>query len=705
MLKSVKSYNFMLLLFLNLLYLFLAAKPNDANSPTEEPSFEADDFYYSEDNQSVKAIGNAVFSTSNLMLMADEIFWDYNKSIIVAQGGAIMSSLEIRILAQKIHLDLTNGNLEATELKTGFHPWVLEADKLSRIKTSYELTNVNAYYRQKESLEPNLSAESLELDQNTSQFIAKRLSPRIGKFPLFIFPTVEGNLEKQNSSLSLKAGKKSTVGWFGGIDAEWEASRNFKAEMESLGYIERGIFLSPSFTYNKISQTDPDHLSMELNLGGIIDQKNSLGMDLIDEPIQRERGYAHFRTNGRIGSDLRIASNFLAQSDSEFYRDYRNDRFQNDQWHEHFGEIAYEGNLLTISVMSYWQMNDFEEQATYKPNLRLDLGPHSPLGMNFHQTISAEYAKIGDEKVLGRTFEKSEKMDFGYKLQRPITLPLGLTYLPSVSFRNQSYNLGMVPDANRQYGEWGNELSLLLVGDYGIQNDVWQINGIRHLSKFSLKHRRLTLLSSKNTDNIPIIDHPFIDLNLAPTDLLEHVEADEIKSSDIVRLEWHNQLLTNRDDHISELVSFNLFQDLWIKPEEGGDEVPHFFTEFKIKPASWLSLLGQMKIDVEKGRQVRDSLTCRITDGVVNKFAVSHYKYVNQGNQWLGEFQHRIDMRKSIRLGLRYDGEEDRFPYWMAAINYNPKGSWLLGTSVSKRTGSKKENEIEFAISANLLSF
>ena len=139
MLKSVKPYNFMLLLFLNLLYLFLAAEPNDANSSTGEPSFEADDFYYSEDNQSVKAIGNAVFSTSNLMLMADEILWDYNKSIIVAQGEVIMSSLEIRILAQKIHLDLTNGNFEATELKTGFHPWVLEADKLRELKHSMSL--------------------------------------------------------------------------------------------------------------------------------------------------------------------------------------------------------------------------------------------------------------------------------------------------------------------------------------------------------------------------------------------------------------------------------------------------------------------------------------------------------------------------------------------------------------------------------------
>ena len=410
-----------------------------------------------------------------------------------------MSSLEIRILAQKIHLDLTNGNFEATELKTGFHPWVLEADKLSRIKTFYELTNVNAYYRHKESLEPNLAAESLKLDQNTSQFIAKRLSPRIGTLPLFIFPTIEGNLKKQNSSLSLKAGKKSTVGWFGGIDAEWEASRNFKAEMETLGYIERGIFLSPSFTYNKISPTDPDHLSMELNLGGIIDQKNSLGVDLIDEPIQRERGYAHFRTNGRIGSDLRDRIQFSLNLIQSFTEIIEMTRFQNDQWHEHFGEIAYEGNLLAISVMSYWQMNDFEEQITYKPNLRLDLGPHAPLGMNFHQTISAEYAKTGDKKVLGRTIEKSEKLDFGYKLQRPITLPLGLTYLPSISFRNQSYNLEAIPDANRQYGEWGNELSLLFAGDYGIQNDIWQINGIRHLSKFSLKHRRLTLLSSKNT--------------------------------------------------------------------------------------------------------------------------------------------------------------------------------------------------------------
>ena len=56
-------------------------------------------------------------------------------------------------------------------------------------------------------------------------------------------------------------------------------------------------------------------------------------------------------------------------------------------------------------------------------------------------------------------------------------------------------------------------------------------------------------------------------------------------------------------------------------------------------------------------------------------------------------------------MGIRFDGESGKIPYWMGAIRFRPKGNWMLGITISQRQGTAKEDEMEVRMSANLFSF
>ena len=56
-------------------------------------------------------------------------------------------------------------------------------------------------------------------------------------------------------------------------------------------------------------------------------------------------------------------------------------------------------------------------------------------------------------------------------------------------------------------------------------------------------------------------------------------------------------------------------------------------------------------------------------------------------------------------MGIRFDGESGKIPYWMGAIRFRPKGNWMLGITISKtgnsegrRDGSTDECESIFIL-------
>jgi hypothetical protein len=84
---------------------------------------------------------------------------------------------------------------------------------------------------------------------------------------------------------------------------------------------------------------------------------------------------------------------------------------------------------------------------------------------------------------------------------------------------------------------------------------------------------------------------------------------------------------------------------------------------------------------------------------------VSYFKRQSFGEEWQIFLNHSLDSRKNLALGIRFDGESSKIPYWMGSIRFRPKGNWMLGITISQRQGTAKEDEMEVRMNANLFSF
>ena len=62
---------------------------------------------------------------------------------------------------------------------------------------------------------------------------------------------------------------------------------------------------------------------------------------------------------------------------------------------------------------------------------------------------------------------------------------------------------------------------------------------------------------------IPAIDDPFLDMNLRSIDLMNQIQADNLKPYEVLRLGWEHEVITKQDNGTKSLASLSLYQDLY----------------------------------------------------------------------------------------------------------------------------------------------
>ena len=103
--------------------------------------------------------------------------------------------------------------------------------------------------------------------------------------------------------------------------------------------------------------------------------------------------------------------------------------FLNSQWIENFAELTFDSEPVTISLLTDWQVNDYEAQVERKPQILLQSGPKSWWNKNFYDTFIAEYSNISKRNDRGITEIDTNKFDL-YTRRVPPKLGKGFTYTP-----------------------------------------------------------------------------------------------------------------------------------------------------------------------------------------------------------------------------------------------------------------------------------
>ena len=678
---------------------------NVSSDDSNKTILEADkEVYFDDSIQKLVATPNARLKSGPILLTAERIEYDTNTSEALAIGKVILTDGNFRLLAEKTMLNMETGDFNATEVKTMLYPLAIKSREFSRTDNTIKGIDTSLYFLNEEKNEPHLNLSKIQIDQSDKTLKADKVSLKFGDHVVGQLPSFRGKMEKNPLKYKLSAGKQSNLGWYLGTGGTWSLNPTIDFSTDITAYTKRGWLLSPGLNWESEERSSENFVYGSLESGWIDDREDNLGNDLRGLSIDNHRSYLRAYSTNRVNDNWRIAAQIEWNEDSEVYRDFNRDQFFENQWNDSFGEIAYEGRNWSISTMSRWQVNDYESTVEQTPTIRFDVAPTSWIDPNLYHSLAFEFSSLHDRGNLGNLIQESNKFELGYEIIRPFRWDNGVTFSPSLAYRRQDYSLSG-EDAGRSFGEWGNELRYQLTGDYDIKNELWKIDQLRHVIGFSLSHRKVNRLESTRESSIPQIDVPFRQINMSPIDLMDHVESDGLEPYEVVRVGWENQLLTRDQDSIRSLASINLFQDLYRSSESQANPAKDFYADLSLHPASWLSISGRSKVDIENGQIIRSSLFARLQDGIINSLEFGYVKYFSFSNQWRFTGEHRWDGRKTISGALAYEEDSKEISFWQTSIEYKigPAWSWIF--SISGRDRTAKENETEFALSTKIFAF
>lgn len=657
--------------------------------------------------QTVCAQKNAILRSNEFLVHADEILWDRNNSKVKATGNTIVSARGIRLLCDKLVLNLQNGNYEAQGVKAGFSSVVLQTDQIkkrgNKIKGNHAVMSDPGYFEG--STRPSFFIQNITFDENKSLATTSSGLVKVGKLPLSPIPPLKFKTGKNQKSFSanLKAGKRSNLGWYVGKEIEWEVA-GIETNLEIVGLTKRGVLLTPKLSYESTYKPEGSPwVQSFITFGWIRDQGKNIGLDQRGLAFSKQRNFFNSEVIVHDRESLRLASELNYESDSEINRDFYIEEFSRSQSGDHFLELAYEPEWGGLSTLHRWQINEHEGIIERRPNLRLELSPSDFFHESLFHSLSMEYSDLVERDAWGRVNSQSTKLDTTLQTFRPIRVTKGLTYTPMVTLRNQLYQT----DNARPKCTWiegSQELKLHMYADYSLTNELWEIHDLRHSMDFTLRHAHLNLSDEEDRSLINSQDFSPFMLNLEPVNLMNTIEADRLEESDIVRLDWNHQVVTDLDNNMRELLSLRLSQDLWKEANSPAMKAKSFYAQADLHPARWLQLRTFTKQNNQDSKKL-NVFSAFIQDGFQSNYQISRVKYPEANNQWIFSLSRWIDHSKRVECITRYDSKNRKFPYWRIAMEIQTAHSIDYTISLSERNGTAKEDELAFNFGLRVFSF
>ena len=661
---------------------------------------------YDDRNQTIIAQGKAMLQGDGILLIAERISWDRLNAIIQAETDVTLGVTGYRLLAENLVLDLKTGTFTADGVKTGIYPWVIDAEQLIATDSNYTFSNANFKHENHQSLSPNLEITEATYDENSSIIRSKGIGLKIGNTLIGKLPSIKHEVGKVESRYELLGGEEQPLGWYTGIRFDLHRGQKIESEIKAVSYFDRGIYFRPQFSY---TQADNEELgtpyqNWNVTLAGIQDD-GSIGTDRRGLTIDRERGYLQVFGINRWDEKWRSALEINAFSDSEVYRDYDRKGFESNQWQNNAFEIAYDGNDLSVSVATRWQGNEYASQVETSPNILFTYGPKSLWSQWLHDTIHVEYSKMNKRDSLGVKRESYSKLDLGYKTQSTLYLARGVTYIPSLSFRWQSYAKDNGGNPTRSFWETGNEVRYSAHADYQWDNKIWKVDSLRHVMTFSLKHCHTHALKIAQTGTIPIIEPYIENPNLGPIELLDYIESDNLSPYEVIRAGWEHELLAQKNGSFKKWLDLQLYQDIWVDNKSEISPNPYFYSQARAFPVRWISFDLQAKINTESGILKRSSYGVRLIDGKVNDLSVRYLSYDSANDNLQSQITHHVDDSVTVTGAVRYDPETNTIPFWSSTLSVRKPIGWEWTIYLAQRRGTLKENDLNWGMGVNLFSF
>jgi LPS-assembly protein len=683
------------------LVLFLAAGVAPAQSG--QPDLTGKVFGYDDKTKDAIITGDARLTLGDLVLTADEIRYNASTQIATARGHLIITSGARRLVADEGTYHTPDGQITARNLRVGQFPVYVSGETVAGTFDQLVFTNATVFFRENASYTPSITATRLTYAKGK---IVKAEGLGIGLLGghFIHLPRFEQSLNTDFISyLTASVGYRGRLGVFSVLGLHLPVAEGVKLGADLGLYSARGAMLGPSGTYH---QADSDGTIDGFFRSGYIRDHGDRRTDILGNPVPPDRSFLTWEHRQAYGEHFTLNGEFNYWSDSEVLRDFRHKEFDPVQQPDSFLEAAYTGDNYSLSAFGRFHPNRFYRVQERLPELRFDLFPvASPLGI--YQRLNSSAAVLQSDAFGTDPRLRTTRYDAYYGLERPLAPTPWLTITPVAGGRVTHYTdaLGGKSDYTRTIGEVGFDARLLASGVFNVKNEIWEIDGLRHLVEPKLSYRYAPG-AAHGRAYIPPIDAPVFSTYLQPLSIADARNVDALTALNTARLSFNNTLQTRDAKYGSRnLASLNFAADYRFDPAAGQRHVSDIYTELALMPAPWVRFEVFHRFDPHAIRQNELNTGLTLVDQEWWSLRLATHYLHQDYEEYFVEYRRRLNESYDVTALFRYDGKRNRFNEQSYGVWQRLGQTWAVKYEVSFFNGNTRSSHFALNVEIELLKF
>lgn len=688
------------------LLLALPMLPAQSRAP-QTPTVTGRDSVYDDTTGQLVVTGNARVDYGEVILTAEEIRYHRATNGVVARGNFVLTSGARRLVADEGTYDLNTGRMRVQNLRVGEYPIYIRGALVEGTFEEMVFSDATIFFREDAPYAPSIRAESVTY--RSGRLVAARgLQLGVLGAHFIALPQFEHDLRTELISYFMaKVGYRRSLGAFAETNLRIPVALGVRVGADAGYYSERGLLIGPAGAYRRGGEHD-------FVLGGFssgyINDHGDKFTDVLGAPVPEERGYIEWWHRQAFGPRMRLNAQFNFWSDSEVVRDFRPKNFFPVQQPDSFLEAVYAGDNFLLSAFARVHPNRYHRVQERLPEVRFDLLP-AEVATGVYQRGVASFAVLEEDAFLTAPQQRSRRLDAYYGLEAPLALTPWFTFTSVAGGRFTHYEKTTGVDGRDDYtrtlGEVGFDARLRASGTFDYKNDVWGIDGLRHLLEPRLSYRYAPR-ADRGRPYIPQIDRRAFSTYLQPLSIADQRNIDELDRLDTLRIALHNTLQTRHPVHGSrELAALNVAADYRFSHRGGRKPLSDIHTELSVTPADWLRVEIYQRFTPQTAVQQELNYAVTITD--------QEWWSARLGSHFLkgpiGYEEYALDVRRrlnevfEVAATWRYDMRRNRFNEQTYGLWQRLGQTWAVKYEVSLFEGPRRESSFGFNLEVELLKF
>ncbi len=674
---------------------------------------------------------NVRLRDGDALLTTDELRENQRTHQATATGHVVLTRGALRLLADRLVYNEDTGTYSAEQVRVGSFPYYAEGDTAVGSRTEITIAHARVTYGEPGPWQPTLTANSVTFAPG-QRLRSEHSFVGVGHVQPLPFPKFQQDLKAALIPyVSLTGGYRSSLGVFGEAGLHVPVADGVRLGGDLGVYTARGVLFGPSGTY--ATPPDPAALSGDFHSGYINDHGDKK-TDILGQPIAEDRGFVEWHHRQQLAEHLSLAAQLDWWSDSEVVRDFRPRAFFPVQEPDTFVESVYAGQNFLVSAFARLQPNSFEHVQERLPELRFDLLPAALPG-GFVTQFDASYVRLRERGPFllsttpgatpslvfdgNTTFAQADRIDAYYALSRPIAWQDWFSFTPIGGARLQHYAnahftsaVATVPlpaaatfsgaeSQTRTLGEIGFDAVLRSSGTFDYKNEIWKIDGLRHLFTPRLSYR---YVKADKAATMPAIDRPVFSTYLQPLGLGDTRAVDTLNGTNTLRLALENVLQTRDPTYGSrDLASLTFADDLGFKPGQRDLSGPQI--EAALMPAPWLQFDTYQRYTPRHLALNEFNAGITLHDGRAWSVRFANNFLRRQLDVYAFEAHARLNEAFEVLSRLNYDVRKQRFNEQAYGLTQNLGNTWLISYVVSLYSGPRRESHFGLSVQIDTVRF